>query len=186
MEIFVREQALNPRIALFAPLAAFVVASVTPSPSAEAATGLRAQVLLTQRGIPRSLSEAGVLRFAKQHKTTRLMEDREPPIKERYWFANMVVNFNAPIGDSEFEVLFYDTQTSERKFIAPAMTVFVNDRNQKTIVHKLRLKRPQFEPNRRMEMVLTVRRQEVGRYRFQILGEEVQRSGEVSFSEDEV
>jgi hypothetical protein len=65
------------------------------------------------------------------------------------------------------------------------MTVFVNDRNQRTIVHKMRLKRPQFEPNRRIEMVVTVRRQEVGRYRFQILGDRVQHSGEVTFSDDE-
>ena len=66
-----------------------------------------------------------------------------------------MANFNAPVGDSEFEVLFYDIQTAERKFIAPTMTVFVNDRNQRTIVHKLRLNRPQFEPNRRLEMVVT-------------------------------
>jgi len=52
-------------------------------------------------------------------------------------------------------------------------------------VHKLRLKRPQFEPNRRLEMVVTVRRQEVGRYRFQILGDRVQHGGEVTFSDDE-
>jgi hypothetical protein len=65
------------------------------------------------------------------------------------------------------------------------MTVFLRDRNQRTIVHKLRLNRPQFEPNRRLEMVVTVRRQEVGRYRFQILGDRVQHSGEVTFSDDE-
>jgi hypothetical protein len=65
------------------------------------------------------------------------------------------------------------------------MTVFVSDSNQKTIVHKMYLKRPQFEPNRRLEMVVTVRRQEVGRYRFQILGDAVQDSGEVTFSDDE-
>ena len=177
---------MSPRIALLALFAAIFIASASPSPTAEAATGLRAKVYLTQKGIPRSLNEAGVVRFAKQHKATRLVEDRQPPVKERYWVANLVVQFHAPIGDSEFEVLFYDTQTSQRKFIAPAMTVFVSDRNEKTIVHKLRLKRPQFEPNRRMQMVLTVRRKEVGRYSFQILGEAVKHSGEVSFADDEV
>jgi hypothetical protein len=158
---------------------------VNPWPQAGAAPGLQARIFLTQKGIPGSLSESGVLRFAQGNKATRLMETTDAPIEDRQWRATLVVNFNAPVGDSEFGVLFYDIQTPERKFIAPAMTVFVNDRNQRTIVHRLQLKRPQFEPNRRLEMVVTVRRQEVGRYRFQILGDRVQHSGEVTFTDDE-
>jgi len=138
--------------------------------AADAAPGLRAKLYLTQKGIPRSLSESGVLRFAQSNKATKLQETTDVPIDDRQWRATLVANFNAPVGDSEFEVLFYDIQTAERKFIAPTMTVFVNDRNQRTIV---------------MEMVVTVRRQEVGRYRFQILGDKVQHSGEVTFSDDE-
>jgi hypothetical protein len=164
---------------------AAIVSSVTPWQGAEAASGLRARIYLTQKGVPRSLSESGVIRFAQSNKATRLRETTDVPIEERQWRATLVANFNAPLGDSEFEILFYDIQTVERKFIAPTMTVFVNDRNQRTIVHKLRLNRPQFEPNRRIEMVVTVRRQEVGRYRFQILGDRVQHSGEVTFSDDE-
>ncbi|UCH29279.1 MAG: hypothetical protein JSV06_13590 [Myxococcales bacterium] len=177
---------MNPRLALVATLLGALVSSVTPWQDADAASGLQAKIYLTQRGISRSLSEAGVIRFAAANKATRLRESSEAPIEDRQWRANLVVRFSRPVGDSEFEVLFYDIQTAERKFIAPAMTVFVNDRNQRTIVHKLRLKRPQFEPNRRLEMVVTVRRQEVGRYRFQILGDRVQHSGEVTFSDDEV
>ena len=178
------------KLSTFHPL--FVAAALTlgalawvQSDAADAASGLRAKIFLTQKGIPRSLSEAGVLRFAKQHKAVRLSEVSDAPIPDRYWRANLVVAFNAPVRDSEFEVLFYDIQTAERKFIAPAMTVFLNDSNQKTIVHKMSLKRPQFEPNRRLEMVVTVRRQEVGRYRFQILGDAIQHGGEVTFTDDE-
>jgi hypothetical protein len=176
---------VNPRLALVAAVLAAVLSSVPSWQDADAASGLRARIFLTQKGIPRSLSETSVIRFAAGNKATRLRENTDAPIEDRQWRANLVVNFNRPVGDSEFEVLFYDIQTSERKFIAPAMTVFVNDRNQRTIVHKLRLKRPQFEPNRRLEMVVTVRRQEVGRYRFQILGDRVQHSGEVTFTDDE-
>ena len=176
---------MNPRLALVATALAAVVASATPWQSADAASGLHAKIILTQKGISRSLSEAGVIRFASANKATRLREITDAPVEDRQWNANLVVRFSQPVGDSEFEVLFYDIQTAERKFIAPAMTVFVNDRKQRTIVHKLRLKRPQFEPNRRLEMVVTVRRQEVGRYRFQILGDRVQHSGEVTFSDDE-
>jgi hypothetical protein len=176
---------VNPRLAFVATALAAVISSLTPWQAAEAASGLHAKIILTQRGISRSLSESGVIRFASANKATRLLESTDAPVEDRHWNANLVVRFSQPVGDSEFEVLFYDIQTAERKFIAPAMTVFVNDRNQRTIVHKLRLKRPQFEPNRRLEMVVTVRRQEVGRYRFQILGDRVQHSGEVTFSDDE-
>lgn len=177
---------MNLRLPLVATIFVALVSPVTPWQQADAAAGLQAKIFLTQKGISRTLSEAGVIRFAAANKATRLREDSSMPITDRHWRANLVVQFNRPVGDSEFEVLFYDIQTPERKFIAPAMTVFVNDRSQRTIVHKLRLERPQFEPNRRLEMVVTVRRQEVGRYRFQILGDRVQHSGEVTFSDDEV
>jgi hypothetical protein len=36
-----------------------------------------------------------------------------------------------------------------------------------------------------MEMVVTVRHAEVGRLKFGVLGQEIQRSGEVSFSDNE-
>jgi len=176
---------VNLRLALAATALAAVVSSVTPWQGANAASGLRAKIFLTQKGVPGSLSESGVIRFAQSNKATRLLESSDAPVEDRHWRATLVANFNQPVGDSEFEVLFYDIQTAERKFIAPTMTVFVNDRSQRTIVHKMRLKRPQFEPNRRIEMVVTVRRQEVGRYRFQILGDRVQHSGEVTFSDDE-
>lgn len=173
------------RIAFTAAALAALTMTLIPGRSVDAAQGLRAKLFLTQRGIPRSLSEAGVLRFARTHKATRLMETKDAPVEDRQWRASLVAAFNAPVRDSEFEVLFYDIQTPERKFIAPAMTVFVSDTKQRTIVHKMYLKRPQFEPNRRLEMVVTVRRQEVGRYRFQILGDRVQHSGEVTFSDEE-
>ena len=176
---------MNLRLALVATTLAAIVSSVTPWQGADAAQGLKARIYLTQKGVPRSLSESGVIRFAQSHKATRLRETSDVPIEDRQWRATLVANFNRPVGDSEFEVLFYDIQTAERRFIAPTMTVFLSDRNQRTIVHKLRLNRPQFEPNRRLEMVVTVRRQEVGRYRFQILGDRVQHSGEVTFSDDE-
>lgn len=177
---------MNLRLVLVATALAAIVSSVGAwEQTADAAPGLRATLFLTQKGVPRSLSESDILRFAQSNKATRLQETTDAPIEDRQWRATLVANFNAPVGDSEFEVLFYDIQTAERKFLAPTMTVFVNDRNQRTIVHNLRLDRPQFEPNRRLEMVVTVRRQEVGRYRFQILGDRVQHSGEVTFLDDE-
>ena len=65
------------------------------------------------------------------------------------------------------------------------MAIMVNDRKQKTFVQKVTLPRPSFKPNRNMELVVTVKREEVGRLKFGVLGEEIKRSGEVSFSDNE-
>lgn len=174
------------KLFVFVPALCLFAALAVPSSGADAAQGLRAKILLTQKGIPSKLGANGVLKFAKTHRAKRLYEVQDRPISDRYWHATMVARFDRPVGDLEFEILFYDTQGPRPKFVAPAMTVFVSDRTQKTIVHKMRLKRPQFSPNRRMELVVTVRRQEAARYAFQLLGSEVQRNGRVDFSEEEV
>lgn len=146
---------------------------------------LRAQVFVTQRAIPRRLTERGLVRFARSHNSRRLRETTDAPIPERKWLANMVTSFNRPPGDLEFQILFYDIEGGARRFIGPPMSTFVNNRDERTFVQRLRLERPQFKPNTRMELVVTVRRQEVGRRRFELVGERVQHSGEVSFSDDE-
>ena len=160
------------------------IGSVAWTPSAEAGAGLRAKIFLLQKGVPGRLGERGVLKFARANRVKRLAETRDRPIPERMWKATMVAAFNRPIGDLEFELLFYDTQDANKKFIAPT-TVFLGNRDDRTIVHKLRLKRPEFKPNRRMQMVVTVRRHEVARHAFQIIGQHVQHSGEVTFSDEE-
>ncbi len=101
----------------------------------------------------------------------------------------MITAFNRPPGDLEFHVLFYDIEDGARRFISD-MSTFVNDRSQKTFVQRLRLERGDgrhdgFQPNRRMELVVTVRRREVGRKRFALIGEEIARTGRVDFSEGE-
>ncbi|MFK8004578.1 MAG: hypothetical protein AB8H86_33730 [Polyangiales bacterium] len=148
---------------------------------AEAQRGLRARVYLTQARIPRSLTERRLISFARRHNARRLQETTDAPIAERDWRANMVTAFNRPVGDLEFQVLFYDIEDGARRFIGPPMSTFINNREEKTFVQRIRLERPHFDPNRRMELVVTVRRQEVGRARFEVVGERVQHSGEVTF-----
>jgi len=97
----------------------------------------------------------------------------------------MVTAFNRPVGDLEFQVLFYDVEDGARRFLGPPLATFVNDRTQRTFVQRIRLRRPQFKPNRRMEMVITVRRQEVGRTRFEVIGERIRHSGEVTFTDEQ-
>lgn len=149
--------------------------------TAEAQRGLRARVYITQAAIPRNLSERGLIGFARRHRARRLRETTEQPIPERQWRANMVTAFNRPVGDLEFQVLFYDIEDGERRFIGPPLSTFINNRDEKTFVQRIRLERPQFAPNRRMELVVTVRRNEVGRARFEVVGERIQHSGEVTF-----
>jgi hypothetical protein len=63
------------------------------------------------------------------------------------------------------------------------MSTFIDDRKQKVFLSRIKLPRPRFKPNRRMELVVTVRRVEVGSLKFITDGEEVRRSGVVSFDD---
>ena len=105
-------------------------------------------------------------------------------LKKRKWKMEMIVSFNAPVNDMEFQVLFYDVHDGPRRFVDD-MSTMVNDKSQKTFIQKVTLSRTQFKPNRNMELVVTVKRAEVGRMKFGVVGEEIKRSGEVSFSDKE-
>jgi hypothetical protein len=149
-------------------------------PHAEAQR-LRATIYVTQAAIPRGLSEKALIGFARGHQARALNETSEPQIESRHWLANMVASFNAPPGDLEYHALFYDITDGSRDFVDD-MAIYVGDRDQRTYVQRLNLGRPRFRPNRRYELVITVRRAEVGSARFDTRGEEPQRSGQVDFS----
>lgn len=156
------------------------VAILWPQLHAEAQR-VRCQIHVTQARVPRNLSERGLIGFARRHRAARLRETAEEDLNEREWRANAVFAFNRPPGDLEFHALFYDVTDGARQFVRE-MSVFTSDRSQRTVLHRIALPRPTFRPNRRIEMVVTLRRQEVGRTRFIIDGEEIQHSGQVDFT----
>lgn len=164
--------------------AALLVATGTVTQPVDAQRRLRAQIYLTQAQIPRNLSERALIGFARGHNARRLQETTSEAIPQRKWLGDLVIAFAAPPGDLEFHVLFYDLTDGARRFVDD-MSTYVNDRTQRTYVQRIRLERPKFRPNRRMELVVTVRREEVGRATFDMEGAEVQRSGTVSFSDDD-
>jgi hypothetical protein len=157
------------------------VALLWPQMKAEAQR-LRVQIYITQARIPNSLTERGLIRFARGHRAARLQESSEEDLNSRRWYANAVFSFNRPPGDLEFHALFYDIEDGARNFVRE-MSVFTSDREQRTVLHRLTLPRPTFRPNRRMEMVVTVRRQEVGNARFELVGENIHHTGQVDFTD---
>lgn len=172
---------------LSAVVAAFAVAicAIAMSMQVEAQrSGVRVQIFLTQAQIPGNLSERGLLGFARGHRAARLQESSEQSLNERRWMANAVFSFNRPPGDIEFHALFYDVHDGARRFVRE-MSIFVGDRSQRTILHRITLPRPTFRPNRRMEMVVTLNREEIGSTRFDLIGEEVRHTGQVNFSDEE-
>ena len=174
-------------------LAAAIAATaftVAPLPASVEGQGrLRAQIWIVQQRIPRGLTERGLIGFARRANARRLRETTAEPLPERKWLGEMITSFNRAPGDLEFHVLFYDVEDGARRFITD-MSTFVNDRSQKTFVQRINLERGStrhdgFQPNHRMELVVTVRRQEVGRLNFELLGEEIRRTAQVDFSEEE-
>jgi len=163
---------------LFVSLLALAALPLAPA----AAAGLKATVYLTQNKIPNGLTEKGLLGFVKSHKAARLRESSEEKLEQRKFMAEMVTQFNAPPGDLEFHVLFYDVHEGSRQFIED-MSTFIDDRKQKVFLQRIKLPRPRFKPNRRMELVVTVKRAEVGALKFITEGEEKRNTGVVSFDD---
>jgi hypothetical protein len=157
--------------------------SALPTP-AEGQRRLRATLVITQASIPRGLSESALLRFARGHASKIMNETDDAEIASRRWPGNLIVQFNAPPDDLEFHALFYDVEDGVRNFVDD-MAIYVHDDSQRTYVQRLNLERPRFRPNRRMEMVVTVRHEEVGTLRFELRGEEIRRTGMVDFTGDE-
>jgi hypothetical protein len=144
----------------------------------------KASIYLTQAKIPGGLTEKGLLGFARSNSMKFLHETDDAEVKQRKWKANMVVGFSRPVDDMEFQVLFYDIQDGPRRAVED-MSTMVRDRANKTFVQPITLGRPTFKPNRQMELVVTVKHEEVGTLKFGVVGEEIKRSGQVSFSDDE-
>lgn len=161
-------------------LIVMTLVAIAASPVVQAGS-LKANIFLTQNKIPNNLSQSGLLGFVRSHKTTRLRESTEPKLEERKFMAEMVTQFTGTPGDLEFHVLFYDIHDGPRQFVED-MSTFIDDKTQKVFVQRVKLPRPRFKPNRRMEMVVTVKRAEVGSLKFITDGEEVRRSGTVDFS----
>ncbi|MCB9594348.1 MAG: hypothetical protein H6719_16575 [Sandaracinaceae bacterium] len=165
--------------------AASVLAVAVLWPQLEAqAQRVRCQIHVTQAQVPGNLTERGLIAFARRHHAARLRESSEEELNSRVWRANAVFAFNQPPGDLEFHALFYDVTDGGRNFIRE-MSVFVSDRTQRTVLHRIQLPRPMFQPNKRIEMVVTLRRQEIGTTRFIIDGEEIRHSGQVDFTDEQ-
>lgn len=164
-------------------VAALCALGVAIVPDAEAGS-LKAKLYLLQRKPPTSGTEQALLGFARKNFTLRLTENADAEVKKRKWKADMLVSFNQPIGDTEFQALFYDVHEGPRRFVDD-MAIFVMGRNEKTFVQSVTLKRPEFKPNHYHELVVTVRRAEVGKQKFAIVGQEIARSGEVNFGDNE-
>ncbi|MBN1652822.1 MAG: hypothetical protein JXA30_03520 [Deltaproteobacteria bacterium] len=139
------------------------------SRSAEAGL-LKAKIYMTQEKIPRKLSEKELIDFVKKHQTQRIDESKESKVKDRSWQANVLIAFNSPLGALEFDLVFYDIQKGVRVLVDRQNTL-LSERAQKTYLQKINLKRPRYQPNRKMELAIEVNRAEVGRFKFTTAGE---------------
>lgn len=165
---------------------AFAAGAALPE-AVDAQRRLRATLYITQASVPRDLSEAALLRWARSHGSKILNETTAEEIPNRHWPGNLIIAFNAPPDDLEFHALFYDIEDGPRNLVDD-MSIYIGDPDQETYVQRINLERPRFRPNRRMEMVVTVHHAEVGTLRFETRGEEIRHSGTVDFgdgSEDE-
>jgi len=137
--------------------------------SAEAAL-LKATIFMTQEKIPRKISEKELIEFVKKNQTKRLEETKESTVKDRMWKASVLITFKYPLDALEFDLVFYDIQKGVRILVERRSTL-LSKGGQKTYLERIKLKRPKYEPNRKMELAVEVKRAEVGRFKFSIAGE---------------
>ncbi|QQR91319.1 MAG: hypothetical protein IPJ88_06210 [Myxococcales bacterium] len=151
---------------------------------ANAAKRLHAKVFITQSKIPKDLNERKLIAFAQGHQAKRMKEQSDKPLPKRKWIGDMVVAFNAPPNELEYHALFFDVSGGGRRFVDD-MATMISDRKQRTYLQKLKLRKPMFEPGKKYEVVITIRRAEVGKIQFETLGEREKRSGRVDFADEE-
>jgi|SRR5690554_151007 len=152
---------------------------------AEGQRGPKAQIYVVQRSVPRTLPGAnGHVNFGKKHNKRVLQEVTDVPVAERSWLARLIVKFDRPLGDWEFDVVFYDLSDGKRRYMDPPMTMRVSDRDGSLFIQPIELKRPQFEPGMELELTLRTRGQEAGSRKIRLAGERirVQHTGEVDFT----
>lgn len=146
----------------------------------DAQRGGRATAYIVQGQVPRNMEASALQRFGRSHAARRLQETPDGPINERMWLGKLIVNFGSPLGDVQYDVLFYDV--TRGRTLVTTQEVFVNDRTQTAFVNPIRLRRPQFSPGQRIEVVVTVRHREVASARTELSGEVPRNSGEVDFT----
>lgn len=159
---------------------ALVVAAFHP---AGAQPNLRADVYVVAGSVPRSVSSASqLLAYARSHRARELRESTEEQMDQRHWYADVVVKFNRSLTERGFTILLYDVTDGERSLLGAPVDSMVG-RDQTIIVQNIRIDRPRARPNRDVEAVVTVQRQEVGRARFRIVGEVRRGNGSLDFTQ---
>jgi hypothetical protein len=137
---------------------------------------------MVQGRVPRNLDTRALTSFGRSHAARHLRETRGGPIADRLWVAKLIVNFGRPIGDVQFDVLYYDV--TGRRTLITTQEMFVNDRTQQAFTNNVRLRRPMFSPGQKIEAVVTLRHREVASTRFELDGEVPRANNNLDFTGD--
>jgi hypothetical protein len=152
--------------------------------SSVCAQGLHAEIIPMQTKMPANI-KGNPLTFARAHKALKLNESKEAELNQRSWHVEFAIAFNKPPADSEISLLFYDVQDGPRRFMDSMSSYLQGGRTEKIFFQSVDLRRPKYKPNRKLEVVVTVRRQDVGSAKFGIVGEAPKRNGQVDFSDED-
>ena len=156
--------------------------SLVMLPTAASAGGRGGATLyLSLKDPSRAANDRALLSFAKQNAKRQLPEVDAPKYEDRYYMVWLVAKFDQLPKDSEVHLLFYDLTDGARKYFHER-TAFIDKRHQTQVI-KLKLDREQFPPNRKIELVMTMLRQEVGSLKFDTTGKPKQHSGVVDFGD---
>jgi hypothetical protein len=172
-------------VAVSAVLASLALAPSWMPPSAKGQARNSAQIYIVQGRVPKTAPGAnGLANFGRRNHRSTLQETKGANVSERSWLARLIIQFAQPLGDWEYDILYFEVKGSQREHVGN-QTVLVSNREEKTFVQRIELKRPDYKPKAKMELVIRVRGREAGKRRFTLAGEEVRirYSGTVDFTE---
>ncbi len=152
-----------------------------PTALANVANRYAGKVLLFKRRPPSTWRTASIFhQFVRNHRVNRIRAG-----DDGNWRFEYMAFFRRPINDREVQVLFYDANSRNERYIN-SYSLYLQDRQQRIVGGTARLERPDFRPNRYYRIVVTSRRRTVARLnRFVLIGDEEERSGRVDFSDED-
>lgn len=125
-------------------------------------------VILKKRPPTYFKSQGGFVKYLRSNALKTVHENTD-----KTWTFQTMAFFKRPLGDYEVEVVFYDISRgsgkSQRRFVN-SYPQFTQDRNTRSLSAKTKLIRPDFDANKRYQIVFQHRGKEIAKGQFETRG----------------
>ncbi|MEK6607039.1 MAG: hypothetical protein AABZ30_05195 [Myxococcota bacterium] len=138
------------------------------------------QVVITTKRFPMRFASASAMEsFLRSNRKEHIW-----PEKDGTWKFEFMSFFAEPLEDFMVTVKLFDVTGSERRQVT-AYDENTGERGLRSLHSSITLEKPEFQPNRRYELVVTNRGRVLAQTKFVLRGQGEKYSGKVEFSDEE-